>query len=789
MKAAHRLAGRGAAAVLLAVALCAPAAAAAAEAAADAASAPAQRSVGDIVARIGASERLQRDTLAVLPSPEQWRGYAQRTEAAEAVFSRTLPPAGRIEAPDGMAGLSSDLWALSNEVEAIVRDLGALVRRIERGGHALEQDGAQWQDDLAILARDDAPAAVIAAARETQAQAQAAAAEVRAARDQGLLALVRVHALKLRIHDAMSRLEARVDRMMARRAQLEAEPLWRLGAVAGEQAGLAQRLAASARLVRSYLAREGERLLAAAGTVFALCLWLFSRRAPAGTAQRGFERPVVSALLVALVAAMGFAANPPVVFYSLLLLAMPLPVMLIARRSFGASMAWSLAGLAAATMLMALRNLVDGGAMADRLLLLAQIGCVGIPVALDLHRGRLQQALARWSPESVRAVALVVLAAAALSALHAVFGMGGSLRTLRVGIAGVIGFGLIFGTAGILVYGALLSLLGTPLLSWLRSARHADPGLLRALRAAVALGAAAATAMATLGAMTLVPETLSTLDSVARSTIEIGAVTLTTSALAAALAIVLSTVALAGFVHFALDREVFPRLELRPGVGYAVATFARWLIFIVGGVLTLAALGVDATRITLLAGALGVGIGFGLQTVVNNFVSGLILIVERPVAVGDLVEIGPLLGEIQRIGIRSSSVRTTQGAEVIVPNSDLASKEVINWTRSDRQRRYDIDVGVAYGSDPKLVMRLLEEAAREVPEVMAHPAPMALFRGFGESSLDFRLLAWVSTIDLGLQAQNALRVAVLAKLGAAGIDIPFPQRDVRLVSVPAPGTS
>ncbi len=198
--------------------------------------------------------------------------------------------------------------------------------------------------------------------------------------------------------------------------------------------------------------------------------------------------------------------------------------------------------------------------------------------------------------------------------------------------------------------------------------------------------------------------------------------------------------------------------------------------------LTLAALGMDMTKVTLLAGALGVGIGFGLQTIVNNFVSGLILIVERPVGVGDLIEVGSLTGEVKRIGIRSSTVRTAQGAEVIVPNAELVTKEVVNWTRSDRQRRYDIDVGVAYGSEPEQVMRLLVEAAGDVPEIMTDPAPRAMFKGFGDSSLDFRLLAWVQTVDVGLQAQNALRVAILRKLDKAGIAIPFPQRDLHIHS-------
>jgi small-conductance mechanosensitive channel len=127
-------------------------------------------------------------------------------------------------------------------------------------------------------------------------------------------------------------------------------------------------------------------------------------------------------------------------------------------------------------------------------------------------------------------------------------------------------------------------------------------------------------------------------------------------------------------------------------------------------------------------------------------------------------------------------VRTGQGAEVIVPNAELVSKEVVNWTRSDRQRRYDIDVGVAPGSDPEQVMRLLVEAAKDVPQIMSDPAPVAMFKGFGGSSLDFTLLAWVPTVDVGLQAQNALRVAILRKLDQAGIAIPFPQRDLHVHS-------
>ena len=185
------------------------------------------------------------------------------------------------------------------------------------------------------------------------------------------------------------------------------------------------------------------------------------------------------------------------------------------------------------------------------------------------------------------------------------------------------------------------------------------------------------------------------------ATLEVGTVSIAFKSVATALAVVLVTVVLTGVVEFLLDREIVPRLNLRPGAGYAIVTFTRWSMFIVGAALALAALGIDMGKITLMAGALSVGIGFGLQNVINNFVSGLILIVERPIGVGDVIEWGSKSGTIMRIGIRSSTVRTGQGAEILVPNGDLVAKEVVNWTRSDRQRRYDIDIDVALDSEPE----------------------------------------------------------------------------------------
>ena len=188
-----------------------------------------------------------------------------------------------------------------------------------------------------------------------------------------------------------------------------------------------------------------------------------------------------------------------------------------------------------------------------------------------------------------------------------------------------------------------------------------------------------------------------------------------------------------------------------------------YFLLSVGFLFALGAAGVDLSRVTLLAGALGVGVGFGLQSVVNNFVSGLILLFERPVKIGHTIEVGTLLGEVTRIRLRSSTVRTFDGAEVIVPNANLVSDQVINWTLSDRQRRLDVAVGVRYGTDPERVLAILQQVAESHPQVLKAPVPVALFRGFGDSSLDFLLRVWVARFDEWFVVQSDLHVAVNRK--------------------------
>jgi potassium efflux system protein len=238
---------------------------------------------------------------------------------------------------------------------------------------------------------------------------------------------------------------------------------------------------------------------------------------------------------------------------------------------------------------------------------------------------------------------------------------------------------------------------------------------------------------------------------------------------------------LSSLIRFILREDVYPRVGVSPGKSYAISGLLHYFIIALGFTAAIAALGINLSKLTVLTGAFGVGIGFGLQSVVNNFVSGLILLFERPVHVGDMVEIGDLLGYVRRIGIRASTVHTRQGADIVVPNSQFITEKVTNWTLSDKLRRIDFPVGVNYSAAPKEVIKVLESVASAHPDVLRDPPPKALFTGYGDSSLNFELRAWTAEFENWQRVSSDLAVAMYDAVHAAGMSFPFPQREVRLL--------
>jgi small-conductance mechanosensitive channel len=238
----------------------------------------------------------------------------------------------------------------------------------------------------------------------------------------------------------------------------------------------------------------------------------------------------------------------------------------------------------------------------------------------------------------------------------------------------------------------------------------------------------------------------------------------------------------ARLVRFFLEEDILSRMTLPRGVPGAVSAVVKYIIVGFGIIVAFTAAGLDLDKFSILIGALGVGIGFGLQDLVNNFVSGLILIFERPVQVGDAVQIDTLSGRVTQIGIRSSIIKTWQGAEVIVPNGQLIASKLVNWTMSDQLRRIDIKVGTKYGSDVERVMELLLQCAKNHQQILVNPASYVLFNDFAESYLEFELRCWTSNYGAWIDIRSEIRVAIDKTFKKEGIQIPFPQRDLHLVS-------
>lgn len=241
-------------------------------------------------------------------------------------------------------------------------------------------------------------------------------------------------------------------------------------------------------------------------------------------------------------------------------------------------------------------------------------------------------------------------------------------------------------------------------------------------------------------------------------------------------------VLLSRLVRRLLRTRVLARTKLDVGQQYAIARIVSYVVLVIGLVIGFETLGVNFNSLAVVAGALGVGIGFGMQNIVSNFVSGLILLAERPIQVGDRIDLGGgSVGKVQRIGARATHVLTNDNIVVIVPNSEFVTGRVVNWTHIDPRVRFRIPIGVAYDSDPRTVEKLLLEIAAANPHVLRDPPPTVVFKQFGESTLNFELRLWSTEMAHRPGAlESEINFAIWDKFKQAGIELPFPQRDLHL---------
>lgn len=280
-----------------------------------------------------------------------------------------------------------------------------------------------------------------------------------------------------------------------------------------------------------------------------------------------------------------------------------------------------------------------------------------------------------------------------------------------------------------------------------------------------------------------------------RAFLEREALTLTVGSFRASAYDVARVVVVLGFVYWIaaviagmLDERVRKVQGLKPGTRNLIAQIVRIAIYIIAGLVTLDVIGLDLTALTVFGGALGIGLGFGLQKVASNFVSGLILTIERSIEIGDMVELPDgTAGFVRSVSGRYMLLETFDGREILVPNEDLITGRVINWTLHNTRGRVEIKIGVAYGTDLHLARKIMLDAATSHPACLQEPAPMCVLQNFGDSAIEFQLFFWVGDVTLGrLEPKSEVMFAIVDAFKANAITIPFPQRDVHMIqSAPA----
>ncbi len=237
----------------------------------------------------------------------------------------------------------------------------------------------------------------------------------------------------------------------------------------------------------------------------------------------------------------------------------------------------------------------------------------------------------------------------------------------------------------------------------------------------------------------------------------------------------------AGKIKKFLITKVLAKAEINRGLSESIGMITKFAIILIGSIVITQSAGIDLSALSLLAGALGVGIGFGLQNITNNLVSGIIILFENPIKVGDRIEVGDIGGDVMNISVRATTILTNDNISIIVPNSEFISGTVINWSHNDQNIRFNVPVGVSYNEDPAKVRELLLEVASENSNVLKNPGPTVFFEEFGDSSLNFTLLVWTKTYtDKPRRLISELNFSIFEKFKEHNIEIPFPQRDLHI---------
>ncbi len=593
--------------------------------------------------------------------------------------------------------------------------------------------------------------------------------------------------------------QRRADEGLARVAQVKADRIRRLGERDGPPlwsgalwSGAASQAPAAARdvlgagqLAAAEVARTYATRIPLHALLFLMLLavlWRGRRAArrwaagDPGAAQVAevWSRPISAALVVSCFAAPWIYPEATRVLGRVVAVVAIVPVLRLIRPSLDRRLAAALYVFGALFLVDAVRAVVTTAPLFEHMVFLAEMlvaSLVMLRVLIGAHRADGSPDADVMAAAARRVVGRLLLAAFAGAFVLAGAGYVELGRLVGSGALGSSYYGLAILAAVQVVRGLAGVLLRSRFLAPLASVQHSRAAIERRVVRVLRWVGAALWILGTLDALTLAEPVLGWLHAVLVAQWGWGAIRVSLGDLVVFALTIWLALLVASAVRLLLAEDVFPRVRLARGMPLALSVVIQYALILGGFTLALAALGVDLTKITILASAFGVGVGLGLQNLVNNFASGLILLFERPIHLGDLVQVSGVGGEVRHIGPRATLVRTADGAEVFVPNSLLIAQTLTNWSYSDLRRRIVLPVRVAYGASPPRVLELLSRIATAHPDVVGEPAGGAVFLGFGEDSLDFELRVWIDRLGDAQRIQRQLAEQVRAALHEASIEL------------------
>jgi len=739
----------------------------------------------------GASARL-RDMLAELSSDPITEEVAQQLPMLTREIDARLRESRKIVAQrptlEILIGIEAEWRRLRRNLSGWTRDLTNRATRLEREIAQLDELRKTWEQTFDAAKDANTPPEVLRRIEAVTTQIRQAREAIEKQRARVLTMPSRVAAQDARITDALTSIQQAREDVFNRLFVKDSPPIWSAVLLPHAPQEVLEEtrnsLSTQWTALRQYAKRQTLRFLVHAMIFIALTIALsWARRRvrsrveedtdSAGTALV-FEMPIAAALILSILCSGWIYPQPPRLLWATLGAIALIPSVIVFRRLLERDLYPTLYALIVFYFVDQVRTVAAAVQVLPRLLFLAEmVGGMLFLVWLVWSMGR----RTRSTPETEHLRKIVNAAARAALVIAALAIMGNILG--YVTLANLLGNALLSSAYLALILYAVIEVLDGLVIIALRlgpfrlfSIVRRHGALLRhRMRQGLHWLAIFLWVLFVLDRLLLREPLVVGIRGALTAELAVGSLRISLGDVLAFVITVWVAFLVSRFVRFLLDEDIYPRIHLKRGLTYAISTMLHYVILVIGFFAGIAALGVDMTRVTILAGAFSVGVGFGLQNIFNNFVSGLILLFERPINIGDMVQIDDASGLVEHIGIRASIIRTLNGSEIIVPNGKLISERLTNWTLSNRRRNIELSISVARDADPSRVIALLEHTAAAHPLITDDPPPQALVVSLGSDSLGFELRAWTDRIEQWMQVRSELAIAVNTALAAEKIPL------------------